>query len=181
VPAFSGRYCNCRPKSLRRADLPTIKRRPDNSRGGQSRGVLPRRTALEDIRDNTLISTTVSRSWSPRVDTKRLTLCQPRTSAERRRNPAWGETSSRPRAVPESPFDPDYAAFRAMLQSLATDGQRLVGRIPGSSSPTLSRQVRSYLRRIDRFDELAAARGVETVRRWAHRLKSLVLQVAENR
>jgi hypothetical protein len=67
-----------------------------------------------------------------------------------------------------------------MLESLAADGHRLINRFSRSSSPTAVRQVRSLIRRIDRFDELAAARGVETVRRWANRLKGLVLEVVRD-
>jgi hypothetical protein len=102
-------------------------------------------------------------------------------TAERRRNPVWGETSTRPRTVPESFFDPDYVAFRSTLQSLATDGRRLVSRISRDPPSTTSRMIRAFIRRIDRFDEQAAARGLEPVQRWARRLKGLVLQAAEDR
>jgi hypothetical protein len=83
--------------------------------------------------------------------------------------------------VPEAPFDPDYAAFRTMLESLATEGHRLVTHLSRDSSPAAFRRVRGLLRRIDRFDELARARGIETVRRWADRLKDLVLEVVQDR
>jgi hypothetical protein len=74
-------------------------------------------------------------------------------------------------------FDPDYAAFRRRLQSLASDGHRLVKRVSSNPGGAAGRHVRSFLRRIDRFDELAATRGLEPVRRWVHRLRSIVLEL----
>lgn len=66
-----------------------------------------------------------------------------------------------------------------MLQSLAWDGQRLVHRDPGPAPGAVTCQVGSFLRRLDRFDELAAERGLEPVCRWARRLRALVLDASE--
>jgi hypothetical protein len=97
------------------------------------------------------------------------------------RNPVWNDATGRSRANPATFSDPDYIAFRRRLQSLASQGHRLVKRISRNSPGAAGRQVRRFLRRIDRFDELAAARGLEPVRRWAHRLRRIILELAEGR
>jgi hypothetical protein len=106
---------------------------------------------------------------------------QSRRSAEIGRNPIWNDPPEQRRTGPETFFDPDYAAFRRRLQSLASDGHRLVKRVSRNAPGAAGRQVRSFLRRIDRFDELAATRGLEPVRRWAHRLRSIVLEFTQDR
>jgi hypothetical protein len=121
-----------------------------------------------------------SRTRSSRTDPDRLTLRQPRRVAERGRNPAWSDSPHRRRPGPDAYFDPDYAAFRRRLQSLASDGHRLVKRASGKSPGGIGRQVRRFVQRIDRFDQLAAARGLEPVRRWAHRLRSVILEFVDN-
>jgi hypothetical protein len=136
---------------------------------------------LEDARDPTPVTAAASRTRSPRIDPNRLTLRQSTRGADRGRNPVWNDPPGPHRAGRESFFDPDYAAFRRNLQSLASDGHRLVKRVSGNAPGATGRQVRRFLRRIDRFDELAAARGLEPVRRWAHRLRSIVLEFGKDR
>jgi hypothetical protein len=93
----------------------------------------------------------------------------------------WNDPRGQRGAARETFFDPDYAAFRRMLQSLARDGHRLVKRVSRDAPGSAARQVRRFLQRIDRFDALAATRGLEPVRRWTHRLRSIVLELAEDR
>jgi hypothetical protein len=79
------------------------------------------------------------------------------------------------RGDPVATFDPEYAAFRATLLSLARDGHRLLGRIAEGYSDIDPREVRDFLRRIDRFEEEAARHRAEPVRRWLHHVRSLIL------
>lgn len=130
---------------------------------------------MEDARDFTLFPAAASRTRSPRIDPDRLSLRQSRRAPEPRRNPIWDDPVEPRRLGPERFLDRDYVAIRRMLQSLATDGQRLVHGKPGASPVVAPCQVGSFLRQLDRFDELAAARGLEPVRRWARRLRTLVL------
>jgi len=134
---------------------------------------------LDDVRDPIPMTAAASRTRSPRGDPDRLTLRQPRWATDPGRNPAWDEPPDRRCGGPETFFDPDYAAFRRMLLSLASDGQKLVRRIPHDSPGATDRRLRSFLRRIDRFDEVVEARGLEPVQRWAHRLRSLVVELGE--
>jgi hypothetical protein len=148
-----------------------------DSREGRSRGGNPGRSTLEDVRDFNRLSTAAPRAWSPRIDSDRLTLRQPRPTADRRRNPAWDDAPGRRRAGPDLYFEGDHAALRRMLRSLAAEGYRLVHGPLGVSPRVIDRQLGSFLRRLDRCDELAAERGLEPVRRWAGRLRSLVLNL----
>jgi hypothetical protein len=136
---------------------------------------------LEDANDPTQVLAVASRTRSPRVNPDRLTLRQPREVTERGWNPGWDDPENPCRGGPGTFFDPEYAAFRRMLQSLASDGHRLINRIPCQSPGVPGPRVRRFLRRIDQFDELAEARGLEPVRRWAHRLRSIVLEAGEDR
>jgi hypothetical protein len=136
---------------------------------------------LEDLRDATQKLAAVSRTWPPRVDPERMTLRQSRRVAEPGRNAVWNDPRGQRREGPETFLDPDYAAFRRMLLSLASDGHRLFNRIRCGSPAANGRRVRSFLRRMDQFDELVEARGLEPIRRWARRLRSIVLEAGEDR
>jgi hypothetical protein len=54
----------------------------------------------------------------------------------------------------------------------------LLRRIAADPIAPDSRVVRELVRRIDRFDEQLVQHELESVRRWVHRLKSLVLDTA---
>jgi hypothetical protein len=169
-----------RPESLQVTDLPDVIKRRRVTVGARSiPWGQPRRTTLEDVTDRIPVFGTVSRTWSSRVNPDRPTVRPSRGMADLERNPLWDGPSKRRRTVPGSFFDPDYATFRTMLQSLAADGHRFLGQHAGGSSQANSRQARGLIGRIDQFEELAASRGIETVRRWAHRLRTLVLQAGD--
>jgi hypothetical protein len=75
-------------------------------------------------------------------------------------------------------FDPEYAAFRAALPSLARDGQRLLGRIAEGYLEANPREVDDFLRQIDRLEEEAARYRLEPVQRWLHNVRCLILDKA---
>jgi hypothetical protein len=130
---------------------------------------------LEDNYEDTQVLASASSIQSPRIDAKRLSQRQQPALAEPERNPVWAAIPSRPGSVSDTTFDPEHAALRATLLSLARDGYRLMGRIAEGNLEVDSRAVRGFLQRIDQFDELAADHRIEPVRTWAHHLKCQVL------
>jgi len=83
-------------------------------------------------------------------------------------------------SLSEPSDDPDYAAMRATLLSLAREGHRLLGPIAEPHIPADSRAARGFLQRIDQFEEQLARQGIEPIRRWVHNLKCRVLDSAAN-
>jgi hypothetical protein len=130
---------------------------------------------LEDSYEDTLVLASASSTQSPSIDANRLSQRQPPAAAEPRRNPVWAAIPDRPVSDSDTTVDPEYAALRATLLSLARDGYRLIGRITEDNLEVDSRAVRGFLQQIDRFDELAADHRIEPVRSWAHHLKCRVL------
>jgi hypothetical protein len=130
---------------------------------------------LKDNYEDIRVLATASSIQSPRIDANRLSQRQPPAVAEPGRNPVWSAIPSRPESVSDTTFDPEYAALRATLLSLARDGYRLIGRIADDNLEVDSRAVRGFLQQIDQFDELAAEHRIDPVRSWAHHLKCRVL------
>ena len=81
-------------------------------------------------------------------------------------------------SMSEPSDDPDYAAMRATLLSLAREGYRLLGPIAKPHAAVDSRTTRGLLQRIDQFEEQVAKQGMEPIRRWVHNLKCRVLDSA---
>lgn len=146
----------------------------DDSAGDPSGGGHPRRTTLEDSFDDTPVSASASRIRSPRIDATRLSLRQRRVAGEPGRNPVWTPLPSAHLSVSEPSDDPDYAALRATLLSLAREGSRLLGPNPQDHAATDPRAARGLLQRIDQFEEQVDRQGMEPVRRWVHALKCRV-------
>jgi hypothetical protein len=110
----------------------------------------------------------------PRIGAHRLSQCQPKAGAQAGRNPVWVASPSGPRNGSGPIFDPEHAAFRATLLSLAREGHRLLERIAEDHLEADSLAVLSLLQRIDQFEEQVAHRRLESVRRWVQQLKGLV-------
>jgi hypothetical protein len=130
---------------------------------------------LEDNYEDTRVLASASRIQSLRIDANRLSQRQPPEVAEPERTPVRAALPSRAEIVSDTTFDPEYAALRAKLLSLARDGNRLIARLAGGNPEVDPRAVRGFLQRIDQFDELAADRRIDPVRSWAHHLKCRVL------
>ena len=130
---------------------------------------------MEDNDDDIRVFARASRVRSPRIDANRLSQRQPSAVAEPGRNPGWAATPSSPESFSDTTFDPEYAALRGTLLSLARDGHRLIGRIALDHLEADSRAVRGFLQRIDQFDEVTSEHRIDPVRNWAHHLKCRVL------
>jgi hypothetical protein len=76
---------------------------------------------------------------------------------------------------PTALFDPEYAAFRAALLSLARDGHRLLARDAEGRPEASPLAVHDVLRRVDQLEEWAARYGVEPVQRWLQKIRRLIL------
>jgi len=81
----------------------------------------------------------------------------------------------------EATFDPEYAAFRATLLSLAQDGRCLSSQMEQGLPEADSPSVRAFLQRLDQFDEQVALRGLEPLRQWVQHLRSLILDKVATR
>jgi hypothetical protein len=130
---------------------------------------------LEDDYEDNHVLPSASSIRSPRIDANRLSQRQPLAVAKPARNPLWADMPSRPESLSETTFDPEYAALRTTLLSLARDGYCLIGRIAEGNLEVDPRAVRGFLQRIDQFDELAADHRIDPVRSWAQHLKCRVL------
>jgi hypothetical protein len=133
---------------------------------------------LEDSYEDTQVLAGASSIQSPRIDANRLSQRQPSAVAGPRRKPVWAAIPGTPERVLDTTVDPEYAALRATILSLARDGHRLIGRITDDDLNVNSRAVRGFLQRIDQFHELTANHRTDPVRSWAHRLKCRVLDAA---
>jgi len=141
---------------------------------GDTHGGLP----LEDRDENTRVFASASRIQSPRIEANRLSQRQRRAGADAAASPVWAVIPSRGRSVSEIFFDPEYAALRATVLSLARDGHHLLNRSARNHSRPDSRALGRLLRRIDRLDLELAHRGGVPVQRWVHQLKCLLLDRA---
>jgi hypothetical protein len=133
---------------------------------------------LEDNDENTRVFASASRIQSPRIEANRLSQRQRRAGTDATASPVWAVIPSRGRSVSENYFDPEYAALRATVLSLARDGHHLLTRSARNQYQPDSRALRRLLQRIDRLDEHLAHRGQVPVQRWVHQLKRLLLDRA---
>jgi hypothetical protein len=130
---------------------------------------------LEDNYEDTHILASASSIQSPRNDANRLSQRQPPAVVKPGRKPVRAAMPSRPESISETTFDPEYAAFRTTLLTLARDAYCLIGRIADDNLDVDSRAVREFLQRIDQFDALAADHRIDPVRSWTRQLKCRVL------
>jgi len=115
---------------------------------------------------------------TPRIDANPMSLRHLCAAAEPGRDTVGSDIPIGCRGDPQTMFDPDYAAFRGAILSLARDGHDLLRRIAEGGTEADPRDVRDFLRRIDRLKEEASRHRAEPVRRWLRQVRCLILDQA---
>jgi hypothetical protein len=133
---------------------------------------------LGEIYHGTQVSASASMIQSPRIDANRLSLRHQCAAPVPGRDAVGGTIAIRSQSEPGTMFDPDYAAFRSALVSLACDGHRLLGRIAEGYLEANPHEVDDFLLQIDRLEEEATRYRLEPVRRWLHSVRCLILDKA---
>jgi hypothetical protein len=134
---------------------------------------------LENSYHGTTVSATASMIQSLRIDATRLSLRHLCAVPKPGRDTVGVAIPTSRRSDPETMFDPEYAAFRAALRTLANDGHRLLGRIAEGHLKADPHAVHDFLRQIDQLEEEAARHHLDPVRRWLHKVRCLILDKAD--
>jgi hypothetical protein len=135
---------------------------------------------LKDSYHGTKVSASASIIQSPRIDANRLSLRHLCAVPEPGRDAVGVAIPIRRQSDPETMFDPEYAAFRGALLSLARDGHRLLGLMAEGHRAVDSHAVHVFLEQIDQLEEEAARHRLEPVQRWLHNVRCLILDKTAN-